>query len=165
MNEDRYSNGIHPDEVRTEAEETLRLVAQLEAPAELTERVHRRLAEARVVPERHGFWSLWQPAQRLQFAAAAVLAVAVAGSMWGVYHNRTATKAMTPVASPATNPAATSGGFSNADAKRVPPTLNPIKVPPAPKKKPGAGHGAVKHGAKPPAGQTGQTTAAGSTNP
>jgi len=146
-----------------EAGETLRLLAALPPPAELTERVHRRLAEAQAVPERRGFWSLWMPAQRFQFAAAAVLAVAVAGSMWNVYHGHPQTRPGARTASPvgsgtqAGAPDA-GGGFDGAKAARVPPTLNPIKVPPAPKKKPGAGH-AAKPSPKTLAGQPSGTQA------
>jgi hypothetical protein len=130
-----------------EAVETLRLLAALPPPAELTERVHRRLAEAQAVPERRGFWSLWMPVQRFQFAAAAVLAVVVAGSMWSVYHGHPQTGSGGRTASPAGSGTQAGspdagGGFDGAKAARVPPTLNPIKVPPAPKKKPGAGHAA-----------------------
>jgi len=145
-----------------EAEETLRLVAELPPPAELTDRVHQRLAQglAEAGAARRGFWSLWMPAQRLQFAAAAVLAVAVAGSMWGVYHGKNGARvvvAPAPVANPAANPSPAGGGFGSAGAERVPPTLTPIKAPPAPKKKPGAGHAAVKHAAKPQDASTAPT--------
>lgn len=134
-------------ELGHEADETLRLLAGLPPPAELAERVHRRLAQAQAVPERRGFWSLWMPAQRFQFAAAAVLVIAVAGSMWNVHHAHPQTGPGARTASPAasgtqgSSPAA-GGGFDGAKAERVPPTLNPIKVPPAPKRKPGAGHAA-----------------------
>jgi hypothetical protein len=128
-----------------EADETLRLLAELPPPAELTGRVHQRLAmeqNAQGMPERRGFWSHWMPAQRLQFAAAAVLVAAVAGSTWSVYHSHSQTGTVAPPihgASPAS-----AGGFGSAKAERVPPTLNPIKVPAAPKKKPGAGRAASK---------------------
>jgi hypothetical protein len=170
MIENRY-NSTHDS--GHEADETLRLLAELPPPDELTERVHRRLAieeNAQVMPERRGFWSLWMPAQRLQFAVAALLVVAVAGSTWSMYHLRpgpvtqTGTRPGTRtgaqpgpapvVAAPDVNGGRTGnqgGGFDGAKAERVPPTLNPIKVPPAPKKKPGAGH--AKASAKTPAAQ------------
>ncbi|HEX4322666.1 MAG TPA: hypothetical protein VHZ52_17255 [Acidobacteriaceae bacterium] len=133
-----------PDESRHEAEETLRLVAELPEPAQLTERVHRRIADAQVMPERRGFWSLWLPAQRFQFAAAAALAIAVAGSMWSVYHGHpqagTAKQSPAPVQS--TPPSA--GHFDSAGAVRVPPTLKPIQVPQGSKKKPAASHAKTK---------------------
>ena len=145
---ENFSNPKH--ESGHEADETLRLLAGLPEPAGLTDRVHRRLASAQeAMPERRGFWSLWMPARRLQFAGAAVLALAVAGSMWSVYRSHPQTAGgqaagahATPVANPAgqgSSPAS-GDGFHSAGAERVPPTLHPIKVPPAPKKKPAAAH-------------------------
>ena len=126
---------------KSSAEETLRLLAELPPPADLTDRVHHRLAREQAKPIRRGFWALWLPSQRLQFAAAAVLVVAVAGSTWTVYHSHPQAGpkagANTQV-TPALHPDASSGGFGTAGAELVPPTLNPIKVPPAPKKKPSA---------------------------
>jgi hypothetical protein len=94
---------------------------------------------------RRGFWSLWMPAQRIQFAAAAVLVVAVAGSTWSVYHSHPHAGMQTGNGARTLSPAVQgSGGFGTAGAERVPPTLNPIKVPTVPKKKPGAGHRSLK---------------------
>ncbi len=121
------------------AEETLRLVAQLPPPAELAERVHRRLTFEGDAPVRRGFWSLWVPAQRVQFAAAAALVIAVAGPMWSVYHAHPQIGGSSTQAAPVPAPRAlpgNSGGFGSAGAVRVPPTLHPIQVPTAPKKKP-----------------------------
>jgi hypothetical protein len=129
-----------------EADETLRLLAALPPPFELTDRVHQRLSVERLTPVRRGFWSLWMPAQRIQFAAAAVLVVAVAGSTWSIYHSHPHTGAQTGNGATAVPPVAratqgsAAGGFGTAGAVRVPPTLNPIQVPSVPKKKPGAGH-------------------------
>jgi hypothetical protein len=168
MTEDFY-NSNRNSEPGHEADETLRLLAELPPPAELTERVHRRLAierNAQGMPERRGFWSLWMPAQRFQFAAAAVLVVAVAGSTWSVYHSHPRTGAQGGAQSaapaiPATHGSSpdSAGGFSSANAERVPPTLHPIKVPPAPKKKPGAGHAASKPSPKTLAAQPSGTQA------
>lgn len=151
-----------------DAEETLRLVAQLPPPPDIADRVHHRLAAeqmAQASPARRGFWSLWMPAQRLQFAAAAVLVIAVAGSTWSVYHMHPRTTNAAPAAASSAPGGGTAsegarGGFRSAAAERVPPTLNPIKVAPAPKKKPGAGH-VAKPSAKALAVQssTGQTNA------
>ena len=137
-----FPNSDRPDAVGLDAtsegaEETLRLVARLSPPEELTERVHRRIAQG--TPERRGFWSLWQPAQRLQFAGAAVLAIAVAGSLWSVSHRHLQPGTAKQVAAPQVATPRT-GDFVPAGAERVPPTLKPIQVPPAPKKKPSAGH-------------------------
>lgn len=175
MTENLYNSKL---ETGHEADETLRLLAELPPPEELTERVHRRLADAQAMPERRGFWSLWMPAQRLQFAAAAVLVAAVAGSTWTMYHLRPAhvTQSGTqpgartgtqtgPAVTPAVSPESSGsqgGGFDGAKAERVPPTLNPIKVPPAPRKKPGAGHAkaSAKAQAQPAeAGATGKPAA------
>jgi hypothetical protein len=127
-------------------EETLRLLAELPPPAELTERVHRRIAEAQVTPERRGFWSLWLPAQRFQFAAAAALMIAVAGSTWSLYHRhpQAGTARQNPAPAPQQSAPASASHFDNAGAMRVPPTLKPIPVQRAPKKKPSASHAAAK---------------------
>ena len=148
MSRNFHNPTYETDEPGHEADETLRLLAELPEPDGLTDRVHQRLTHAQVTPERRGFWSLWMPAQRFQFAAAGVLVVAVAGSMWSLHRSHPpATGAQSaPAAVPAAASArqggspADAGGFHSAGAERVPPTLHPIKVPPTPKKKPGAGH-------------------------
>ena len=145
-----------------DAEETLRLVAQLPPPPDIADLVHHRLAAeqmAQASPARRGFWSLWMPAQRLQFAAAAVLVIAVAGSTWSVYHMHPRTANAVPAPASGASGDSTGNGFRSAAAERVPPTLNPIKVAPAPKKKPGAGHVA-----KPSAKAAAAQSAAGQTN-
>jgi hypothetical protein len=151
-----------------EAEETLRLLAKLPPPAQLAERVHRRLAQAQAMPVRRGFWSLWMPARRVQFAAAAALVLAVAGSTWSVYHRQPVTGASTgsAQAAPATpgNAPDAAGAFGSAKVERVPPTLTPIHVPPVLKKKPGAGHTA-KPSPKTPAAQPSGTETAPKSNP
>jgi len=163
MTQNAYNSGY---ENKSQAEKTLRLLAELPPPANLTDRVHRRLAMEEALPERRGFWSLWMPAQRLQYAAAALLVVAVAGSTWSVYrgHPPAGVKPGAHTqAAPVLPPAASAGGFGSAGAERVPPTLNPVKVPPAPKKKPSASKTAKpspKKLAAQPAGQTPQTAAA-----
>jgi hypothetical protein len=132
---------------RHEVEETLRSLASLPPPENLTDRVHARLAEAaQTAPSRRGFWSYWMPAQRFQFAGAAALMLAVVGSTWAVYHQHPRQPAATQAAHPA---APTPGSFGTASTARVPPTLNPIKVPPAPHRKPGAGHPVAKQTPKP----------------
>ena len=131
------------------AEETLRLVAQLPPPEGVADRVHRRLRVEGEAPR--GFWRLWLPAHRVQFAGAALLVAAIAASTMMVRH---------PKSNAANVPAVQSvpeqgSGLGTAGAERHPASLTPIPVP-APqsnslKKKPGAGH-AVKHAAKPSAG-------------
>jgi hypothetical protein len=126
-----------------ESIDTLRLLAELPPPDGLNDRVHRRL-DARMDEElapRRGFWSLWMPVRRLQYAGVAVLVVALAGATWSVRHSRDGM----PVAQPAT-PSTTPGhAFGSAGAEAHPATLKPIQVPPAaPKKKPGAGKAAKR---------------------
>jgi len=130
-----------------EAEETLRLVAQLPPPADLTERVHRRLDHARLISPRRGFWSLWMPAQRLQYAGAALLVLAVAGSAWTVRHAGSGGASnghppiqpnVQPMVQPVVPSVGQGAGFGPASSEARPSNLNPIKVPPAPKKKPSA---------------------------
>ena len=135
---------------RIEAEETLRQLAALPPPEDLTDRVHARLHAVQTAPSRRGFWAYWLPAQRFQFAGAAALMLAVAGSTWAIYHRHPQADAAKQTVQPA--PAPAGNGFGTAADKRIPPTLNPIKVPPAPHRKPGAGHPAAKPAPKPAAG-------------
>jgi hypothetical protein len=123
--------------------ETLRLLAELPPPDGLNDRVHRRL-DARMGEEltpQRGFWSLWMPVRRLQYAGVAVLVVALAGATWSVRHSRDGVPGPQPVA-----PSAVPGhAFGSAGAEAHPATLKPIVVPPAaPKKKPGAGKAAKR---------------------
>jgi hypothetical protein len=137
MTQDFYQSDTH-HESGSEAEETLRLLARLPAPEGLNDRIHSRL-EMTTRPARRSFlasiWSLWMPAQRLQFAGAALLVLAVAGSTWSVYHTSNRAGNVTPVP-----PAGPSTSFGSAGAERVPQTLKPIKVPPPPTKKTGPTH-------------------------
>jgi hypothetical protein len=134
---------------RLEAEDTLRQLAALPAPEELTDRVHARLRAEQIAPARRSFWAYWLPAQRLQFAGAAALMLAVAGSTWAVYHRHPQADAAKQTVQPVVAPAPAGSGFTPAAGERVPPTLKPIKVPAAPHRKPGAGHTAVKPAPKP----------------
>ncbi len=112
----------------TAAEQTLRLVARLAEPEGLNERVLHKLAVARAEAPGRSFWSLWLPMQRVQYAAAALLVIAVAGSTWGVY--RTAPASNLPVENKPATQSAPSAGFGSAGAERRPATIAPIKVPP-----------------------------------
>lgn len=152
-----------------QAIETLRLVATLPPPEGLTDRVHQRIAVARSVssttPSRASavlqIWRLWMPMQRLQFAGAALLVVAIGASSWGAYEGRLRpgqqTQPASQPSSPQTSsqpsspptPASTESGFRTAGSERRPSTLTPIKVPPAgTRKKPSATH-LAKPGASP----------------
>lgn len=126
-----------------DAEETLRMVAGMPAPDGLEERVQQRLdAELkRSERVRHSLWSLWMPARKLQYAAAGVLAAAVAISSWSVYHGQRMAanaNAASKQAAPAPAKGTAGSGFTPAGAVGVPHTLAPIHVAPAPKRKPGA---------------------------
>lgn len=113
-------------------EETLRQLAKAAPPAGLEDRVHARLRHALDEPEPRGFWSLWGPGRRLQFAGAAALVLAVAGSILMTRHvpavqPQAATAA--PVVQsplPAPRPA-----FGTAGAEAHPSSLKPIKVLPS----------------------------------
>jgi hypothetical protein len=124
-------------EKKQTADDTLCLVASLDAPPGLADRVHRRIASAEREPAKRPFWSLWQPVRRMQFAGAALIAIAVAGSTWGVYHSAHDANGsvIAPVTGPTTN-------FGTGAAERRPTSIAPIrvpsKVPPASKKKPSA---------------------------
>jgi hypothetical protein len=133
--------------------ETLRLLAELPPPAGLEDRMRQHLSRELATPKVRGFWSLWKPVQRLQYAAVAVLMAVIGVTGWTVMRERTASSSgMTPSGSnpPGLNqptstglpvvPATSASGFGNASAERHPTTVKPIKVPPAPKKKPGASH-------------------------
>ena len=126
---------VVPAEV-SQAEETLRQLARLEPPIGAAERVHYRLQEAQNAPQRKSIWATWMPVRRMQYAGAAILAVAVGASSWGVYHARHS------FGSQPANPTlhgTPSGGFGAAGAERHPGSLKPINVPPVHKKKPSPG--------------------------
>jgi hypothetical protein len=110
-------------------EDTLRMIAALPVPDGLEERVHAALRSA----PRQGrilAWPLSANAGWVRATAAAAIVMVVAGGGWGVYSHiqpSLATKAPAPAR------VGGAGGFSNADAKRSPQTLNPPVVSPAPK--------------------------------
>jgi hypothetical protein len=124
------------------AEETLRLMTQVEPPAGLEDRVHRRLGEARLESAQAedarwsgqwgSFWRLWMPSRRLQYAGVAVLMAAVAASTWTVRHTAGAREGeLLPPGSAEGNAGAKAGsrGFGSAGAERRPSSLAPIRVP------------------------------------
>jgi hypothetical protein len=128
-----------------ESIDTLRLLAELPPPDGLNDRVHRRL-DARMDEElapRRGFWSLWMPVRRLQYAGVAVLVVALAGATWSVRHSRDGAPGAQPLAPSAAQPG---HAFGSAGAEAHPASLKPILVPPAqgPKKKPSASRAAKR---------------------
>jgi len=130
-------------------EDTLRLLATVEPPIGLADRVHRRLANARKKPAPRGIWQSLMPIRRLQYAGAAVLVLAIAGSMWEAYrpHNVPARTILqgtsTGIQGASSVGPQNSGGFKSAGTERRPATLTPIHVPaskttPVQKKKPSA---------------------------
>jgi len=152
------------------AEETLRLVAQLPPPVDLTERVHHRLENARLTSPRRGFWSLWMPAQRLQYAGAALLVLAFAGSAWTIRHAGSGGASNghppnQPMVQPVMPSASQGAGFGPASSEARPSNLNPIKVPPAPKKKPSASRPLTKRVPKPSVAQSDQSGLKSPANP
>lgn len=167
------NQNLYPEnQAGREAEETLRLVAQLPPPADLTERVHyrleaqRRLETAGSAATRRGFWSLWMPAQRLQYAGAALLVLAIAGSAWTVRHAGSGGVSNgQPIARPVVPSVSQGAGFGPASSEARPSNLNPIKVPPAPKKKPSASRPLTKRVPKPSAGQPAQAAESGLKSP
>ena len=127
----------------SEAEETLRLLAEIAVPAGLEERVEMRLRAAE--PERgRGLAWLRRPAWLgmetgwVRAAAAAAIVFAVVGGGWGLRMRIVPAAAPEAAAQPA-RPAA-GGGFSTAGAMRTPKTL---QGPAAPEQ----GKPAVKAGA------------------
>jgi hypothetical protein len=153
-----YESDPHPHQTgQANPEETLRLLANAPVPEQLAERVHRRLADERArqssAAGSFGIWSLLSPARRLQYAGAAALVVAVAGSTWAVYHvpaNPVASH--TPVTVQPVGQAPSGSGFQTSGAERHPgsptPILVPNHTPPHPKRKTGL---ALKSKAKPSA--------------
>lgn len=140
------------------AEDTLRLIASLPAPAGLEERVQSALDAA----PRRGRVLAWPRTLRpesgwMRSAAAAAIVFVVAGGGWGVYTRVEQNQPAKVIVMPARMPE--SGGFGGAGAIRTPQTLpgpkapEPVKVIPAqPKtaKKPIAIHKPGRSGASRP---------------
>jgi hypothetical protein len=116
----------------SEAEKTLRMIAQLPAPEGLEERVHAALKTGK--PAGHvlawpaGAGSVRSGQRRpghlwpgfMRAAAAAGIACVVAGGGWGIYSRVQQGQSARVIALPH---AVSSGGFSNAGAMRTPQTL------------------------------------------
>jgi hypothetical protein len=106
-----------------DADATLRLIARLPAPEGLEDRVHAALAKAppraRILP-----WPLgrrWMHGSVARGAAAAAIVCLVAGGAWEVYSRVAPASVPKAIAMPRVGP---SGGFSSANAMRMPKTLN-----------------------------------------
>jgi hypothetical protein len=169
---DQFERLSPPEDARRisleEAEHTLRLISKLPAPEGLADRVHVRLRNAQKAGARRSWFAamMLPGAPRLQLAAAALLMAVVAGGGWTLYRANpinpinpgnagnpaneagqkiSVEKNATP--SLATPPhQAAQGGFESSHGMHVPPTLAPIHVPPAPKKKPAAGRSSAHAG-------------------
>lgn len=121
---------IRSNSGRSEAEETLRLVAALPAPAGLEERIHAALkaapGSAKVLawPAQGGVLAGW-----MRGAAAAAIVGVVAGGGWAIYSRVPQAASPKVVEMPRVTG---SGGFSSAGAMRTPQTLNaPVVAQPA----------------------------------
>jgi len=121
-------------QIFNDPEATLRLLAQVEPPRGLQDRIHSRIEKA--AAETSGlrvrrFWGFWLPVRRLEFAGAAILALGLATSIWSIHRVRIGPVTTYPPNGPSTP-------FGSAGASGHPRTLEPIKVPPFPRKKPSA---------------------------
>lgn len=119
-----FGNGNDPRSAST-GEDTLRLIAGLPAPAGLEDRVKAGLrsspATGRILAWRGPLRPAggWMYSSVVRGAAAATIVFAVAGGGWRIYsHVQTAPSAKVIVMP------STGNGFSNANAKRVPQTLD-----------------------------------------
>ncbi|MGB7266962.1 MAG: hypothetical protein WBC92_15715 [Terracidiphilus sp.] len=137
------------------AEETLRIVASLPAPAGLEDRVH---AALHVAPRRGRVlaWpnGLHPQSGWMRTAAAAAIVFVVAGGGWGVYTHVQQVQPARVIVMPARMPAA--GGFSSAGAMRTPDTLPGPTAPKPVKPKP-----ALRDKTKKPAGRAVSAGSAG----
>jgi hypothetical protein len=126
------NKAFHPRSGSSEAEETLRLIANLPAPQGLEDRVQSALRKA---PRRSTLLN-WPaglaPARTwMRGAAAAAIVFVVVGGGWGVYLRVQPVQAPKVIAMPRVS---AGGGFSSAGAMRTPQTLNgPVLVTPATK--------------------------------
>lgn len=121
-------NGFDPDfgDGRSEAEVTLRLIANLPAPQGLENRVHAGLRAARASKKKARVLS-WPARPRLESnwmrsAAAAAIVFVVVGGGWGVYSRVQPVQPAHAIVMPLR--VTTPGGFSSAGAMRTPQTLN-----------------------------------------
>ena len=115
--------------ISNSAEETLRLIASLPAPAGLEDRVH---AALRSMP-RSGRVLAWSRALDTQSdwmrtAAAAAIVFVVAGGGWGVYTHVQNVQQGQPIKVIAMPHGLQPGGFSGAGAMRTPATLPGLEI-------------------------------------
>ncbi len=105
--------------ISSPAEETLRLIASLPAPAGLEDRVHAALQRT----QRPGRVLAWPRSDWMHTAAAAAIFFVVAGGGWGVYTHVEHGQNSQPGKVIAMPPAMQPGSFSGAGAIRKPQTV------------------------------------------
>ncbi|HUB52802.1 MAG TPA: hypothetical protein VL986_11665 [Terracidiphilus sp.] len=131
MNPNSHNSIKHTGDGTGAGEDTLRLIAGLPAPEGLEERVHSAL---RFAP-RTAHVLAWPLVLRgdaawVRATAAAAIVMVVVGGGWGVYSRiQPSLLAKSPVPARVGG----TGGFSNADARRSPQTLQPPVVSATPK--------------------------------
>lgn len=114
--------------MHSETEETLQLLAQLPAPADLEERLHAALKKAPRTgevlswPGSGGLARGWINGPFLRGAAAAAIVMVVMGGSWAVYSHVQPAPVPQAIAQPRV--IAPRNGFSSANAMRTPTTLN-----------------------------------------
>jgi hypothetical protein len=129
-NSQNSSNGHAPRTAASgDAEETLRLIASLPAPEGLEERVHGALSGARALPiaSRKGQLLAWpvplgMGRDWMRTAAAAAIALVIAGGGWGVYREVQPRQTVNGIR--LVPHGANTGGFAGASAMRTPQTLH-----------------------------------------
>jgi hypothetical protein len=132
----------------SEAEETLRMIAQLRAPEGIEERVKAAIKSApragAVVswPGRSSAGPEWRQSGWFRGAAAAAIVAVVVGGGWEISSRFQPAAAPQAIAMPRV---VSPGGFSNANAIRTPQTLNGpvIPNPVTPEKKKPMAHAAI----------------------
>lgn len=120
-----------PIPIRTElsqAEHTLRLVAQLPAPQGLEARLRQQLQAAPAASRILSWPAVRRRAEWRRSAAAAALVAAICGGSWAVYAHVQPSQSLRAVELPRVNGAS---GFSSAGAMRTPQTLAPAAAPQA----------------------------------
>jgi hypothetical protein len=121
-------NGTSNQNGPGEAENTLRLIARLPAPAGLEDRVHAGLRSG----PRHRkvlAWPVAEASSWMRAAAAAAIVFVVAGGGWGIYSRVEPGQPARGIAGPRL---AAPGGFTEGGAVRRPQTLvGPAVAPPA----------------------------------
>jgi hypothetical protein len=120
QNPSAASGAIHA--AGCDAEETLRLIANLPVPEDLEDRIH---AVLRSAPHRGALLAWPSPAAAsgwMRGVAAAAIAFLIAGGGWGIYSRVQPAQPAQGVVMPL--PVQSSGGFSSAGAIRTPQRLN-----------------------------------------